>query len=390
MRAFASVFVGMLAICFGGSALADPVPVAIPVASPVVVIPCGGARSAAPASWADGPDDAVDCRPTRVACPCDDPCLVRRRGPIEVRDGYLLAQPLLTLSAVSPDTLGCGRTSLRVQAAWSNTFGWRQNVSGETPARRYFLADGESRTGSLTVARGVTPDLDLGARLAVHWRGGGISDDWIDAFHQALSFIGLTDNLRSDFRRDAFRINGRLTAGGTFDADADRGTGLGNVEVFGKWRFRDAGPDRWSWALVARATAPTGTHPFDPSGVEGALQVVGARRIARDWDMYVGAGAIGRTETEFQGMKFSPVVGHVFVAAEYRLGARWSLLVETDYATNLADGIERHDPTRWYLDFGAKVDLDRRTTLEFGFVENLISQQTTLDIGIHFGLEFRF
>jgi hypothetical protein len=378
----------------GGAALADPQPVAPARVEPAPLeasaVRCGGGGRAAPGSWADGSDDGVACRPIRVACPCDDPCLARRRGPIEVRDGYLLAQPLLTLAAVSPDTLGCGTTSIRVQGVWSNTFGWRQNESGENPARRYFLADGESRTGVLSVAHGFTPDLDLGARLAVHWRGGGVSDDWIDAFHEFFANIGFTDNKRSDFRTDAFRINGRRTDGGTFNADADSGTGLGNLEIFGKWRFADGGRDGWSWALVGRATAPTGSHPFDPSGIEGALQVVGARRLARDWDVYGGIGAIGRTETRFQGMEFSPVVGHVFAAAEFRLGSRWSLLAETDYATNLANGIERHDPDRWYLDIGAKVDLDARTTFEMGFVENLISQQTTLDIGIHLGVEFRF
>ncbi len=393
MRGVSFVPVFVLARCFAAVASADPVPLPVPLDATAMA--CGGA-SAAPVSWADRPVENDVCRPTRVAGPCDpcDPCAAprsdRRRGPIEVRDAYLLAQPFLTLPAVSPDTLGCGRTSIRLQAVWSNTFGWRQTTTGETPAIRYFLSDGETRTGELTVAHGVNRDLDVGARVALHWRGGGITDDTIDTFHEALSFLGLTDNKRSDFRHDAFRINGLRTDGGSFDADQEKGVGLSNLEIFGKWRFADGGRDRWSWALVGRATAPTGTGPFAPGGVEGAIQLAGARRLACDWDLYVGAGAVGRSETRFQGMEFSDVVGHAFVAAEWRFAPRWSLLVESDYATNLADGIQRHDPDRWYIDVGVKVDLDERTTLELGFVENLISQQTTVDFGLHLGVEFRF
>lgn len=332
--------------------------------------------------------DGESCA-TRVAGPCgacDDP----RRGPIEVRDAYLLAQPLLTLPAVSPDTLGCGRTSIRGQFVWGNTFGWRQNESGESPARRYFLVDGETRTAEVSVARGVTADVDLGARLALHWRGGGVSDDVIDTFHESLSFLGLTDNKRSDFRRDAFRIEGRLEDGGTFDASADKGVGLGNLELSGKWRFVDGGRDRWSWAAIGRVTLPTGSGPFDPDGFEAGVQLAGARRLARDWDLYAGVGAVGRSEREFQGIAYSDLVGHAFVAAEWRFATRWSLLVESDYATNLADGVERHDVDRWYLGFGAKVDVAPGAIVELGFVENLISQQTTTDIAIHFGIELRF
>ena len=121
-----------------------------------------------------------------------------------------------------------------------------------------------------------------------------------------------------------------------------------------------------------------------------SLQVVGAHGLARDWDLFLGAGVIGRSKTRFQGMHFSDVVGHVFVAAERRFGPRWSVILATDYATVLADGIQRYDVDRWDMDLGAKYDITPDTTLEFGFVENFISQQTTLDFGLHLGIEFRF
>lgn len=371
------------------------------------------AGPADPMAWADGPNDSPNLSPANrvaypatasssapIACPglcapvcpdpCADPCFAGRRGPIEVRDQFLLAQPFLTLPATSPDTLGRGRSSIRVQGVWSSSFGWRQLTTGENPPIRYFLVDGEARTVEAVVTHGFTNNLDVGVRVPFHWRGGGHGDDWIDSFHGLFAPIGVSDNKRDDFKQDAFRINGLNDDGSSFSADQDKGSAFGNLEAFAKWRFVDGGRDRWSWAAIARVTAPTGAAPFDSPGYEGAIQIVGARRLARDWDLFLGAGVIGRTETVFQGMHFSDVVGHVFVAVERRFGPRWSILLETEYATVLADGIQRYDVDRWSMDLGAKYDITPDTTLDFGFVENFISQQTTLDIGLHLGIEFRF
>lgn len=321
--------------------------------------------------------------------PVDDPC-ARRRGPIEVRDDYLLAQPFLTLPATSPDTLGCGATSVRVQAIWSNTFGWGQTQTGEAPDQRHYIVDGETRTVEATVLHGVTEDLDLGVRLPLHWRGAGFTDDAIDAFHEAFAFLGITSNKREDFRTGVFRVHGLRHDGSTFDLGEEKGVGLGNVEGIARWRVLDEGRDGWSAALVGRATFPTGTGPFDVDGVAAGLQLVVARRVSRDVDLFGGIGAVLHGTDRFQGIGLHDVVGHAFLAVEWRVAPRWSLLLETDFATQHVDDVVRFERERWVAMLGAKVDLDASTTLEGGFVENLVDQQSTLDFGLHLGLEHRF
>lgn len=338
------------------------------------------------------PIDVGPCPPPCVpvcAPVCDDPCQ-RRRGPIEVRDGFPLEQPFLTLPAGSPDTLGCGRTSIRGQFVWSNSFGWGQTESGENPAERHFLVDGESRTLEVTAMHGFTRDLDAGLRIPLHWRSGGFTDEVIDAFHDALAFLGVTDNKRSDFRTDAFRVEGLLEDGSSFDADQEKGVGLGDLEAIAKWRFANGGRDGWSWALGARVTLPTGTGPFDHAGAAGGLQVLGAKRLAPAFDLFLGAGGVAHGCSKFQGVPYDTLVGHAFVAVEWRFAPRWSLLVETDYATRHVGDVLQYEDARWYLDCGVKVDVARDTILELGFVENLVSQQTTVDFGLHLGLEYRF
>src|SRR5687768_17186099 len=176
---------------------------------------------------------------TERASACD-PCWEPRRGPLEVRDAFLLSQPRLTLPAMSPDTLGCGRSSVRVGLMWSNTFSWRQSTTGEDPSIRFYMVDGEARTVDATFLHGVTADLDVGVRMPFHWRGAGFLDDLVDAFHEATF---TEDNKRKDFDNDRFRLHGLLEDGEAFDLDQEKGAGLGNVEGIARWRVRNGGRD---------------------------------------------------------------------------------------------------------------------------------------------------
>lgn len=317
--------------------------------------------------------------------PCD-PFYERRRGPVEVRDAWILAQPRLTLPATTPDTLGCGRTSIRGAFQWSNSFGWRQSSTGETPAVRNFLVDGETRTFDVTVMHGVRENLDLGLRIPVEWRGAGILDEWIDTFHEATDFL---DNKRKDFHTDKYRVNGIHDDLTPFDDDDEKGAGFGNIEAIAKWRLCDGGRDGWTASLIGRATAPTGTGVYEVGGVDVGLQAIVAKRIAPKWDLYGGLGGTWFSEVDYQDVRYQPVRGNVFVAAEWRAGRTWSLILETDYATQLIEDISLYDPESWYLNIGAKIDLGRSAVFEIGFTENLISQQTTADFGVFFGLDFR-
>src|SRR5687768_8145658 len=82
-----------------------------------------------------------------------------RRGPLESRDQWLLAQPVLTLPAIPPDPLPRGRTEVFVDGDWGSDFGWVSSYDVPSEARRAgrtrvdgdglrFLVDGEHRSAS--------------------------------------------------------------------------------------------------------------------------------------------------------------------------------------------------------------------------------------------------
>lgn len=322
------------------------------------------------------------CAPRR---PCDDE---PRRGPVEVRDPYLLAQPRLTLPATSPDTLGGGVTSVRAQFTLGNSFGWGQDETGENPPDRQFLVDGESRTLEVVAMHGVTRDLDLGVRVPLHWRGSGLTDPIIDLFHEATSFF-ILDNERTDFRKDAYRIEGRTYGGAVFDAGDDGGVGFGDVEAIGRWRFHDGGRDGLSAALVGRLTLPTGTGPFDPGGFGAGLQVVAAHRVARAFDVFAGVGGTWFSDTGDMGFQYEALRGQVFAAVEWRPARTWSLVFGMDWTTALVDDVVRFHPQHFIMNLAAKIDLRSDTTLEIGFIENFVHQQSTVDVAAYVGVEFR-
>ncbi len=308
------------------------------------------------------------------------------RGPAEIRDEHLLAQPRLTLPPVSPATTPAGHWSFEVGVLWSNSFAWEQNVPGEHPAMRNFLIDGEAHTLDLTLRRGLRPDLDLSLRVPLRWRGGGVMDGLIDWWHRTLS---LPDGGRPLFPTNAFQVDGtRNDGGGRFSWDDQAGTGLGDLELASRWRFAGQASGG-SAALVARVSAPTGTGPFAGNGPAGGLQLVGRRPLGRRVDVYAGLGGTVQPRGPVRGIAYEPARLHGFLAFEWRPWDRFSLVAETNAASRLVANILDYPGIHWLLDVSGRLQLGRRTRLDLGFTENFKDQLSTVDFAVYAGIGFR-
>jgi hypothetical protein len=309
-----------------------------------------------------------------------------RRGPAPIHDEHLFAQPRLTLTALGPDTLGRGRWSLRTSLVWTNSFSWTQDVAGESPADRRFLVDGESRTLDVTLVRGLTEDVDIALRVPLRWRGGGILDGLIDAWHR---LVGLPDGDRGLFRRNAFRAEGLTTGGTRFSWSQTRGSGLGSVELAARFRLTHGDRDSWSVALAPRVGLPTATGPFEGNGLALAAQAVAAKRLGGPLDLSLGVGATAGGSRTVRGVAYAAARGHGFAALEWRPGRRWSLAGETSAATRLVQGVDSYPGLHWTASLTAIVDLSPRSRLEIGFTENIESQLATPDFALHLALAVR-
>lgn len=303
-----------------------------------------------------------------------------RRGPLDVREEWLLAQQRLTLPALSPDPLARGTSELRVGVDWGSDWGLR-GPDGDLA----YLVDGEHRTLSVAARRGVTGRLTVGVRAPLHWRGGGVLDGVIDWWHR---FSGLPDNDRFLYPTRRFRVEGRDRDGRPLAFTGRPGTGLGNLEASALWALRPD-PDGVALSLVARADLPTGTGPYASAGAHGALQFVAAVPVVHGLDLYSGLGATLATEGERDGIRYEKERLHGFLVLEWRPGRRLSLLVEANGSSRLVTNVTAYRPFQLHLRIGAQLDLGSGTRLEAGFVEGLSIQNTT-DFGVQAALRHGF
>jgi uncharacterized protein DUF3187 len=304
-----------------------------------------------------------------------------RRGPLEVREEFLLAQPRLTLPSLSPHPLAPGEDRISLGLDWSSDFA----LKGAEPNLTHFI-DGEHRTLAIDYRRGVTPRVTLGARVPVRWRGAGVLDGLIDGWHRVT---GLPDNDRGLYPQDRFVMEARGVSGRELAIDDGTGTGLGNVELSGLWAARRA-EGGWSLALVVRAELPTATHPFDGAGAGLGLQALAAHPLGRTVDVYAGVGGTVFTNERQADLDYARGRAHGFATLEWRLGHAVSLLLEMSAASRLVDNVVDYPGLQMYFRMGAKVDLGPRWRLEGGFVEGVSSIQATTDFGIQAGVARRF
>jgi hypothetical protein len=316
--------------------------------------------------------------------------LRRARGPLEIRDEWMLAQPRLTLPGISPDPLLPGQWRVRTYFNMGNDFGWMQTGPAEMPFDREFLIDGEHRTFSVSVRKGVRPDLDVGIRVPVHWRGNGFMDAIIDWFHDLTEGIGFLDNGRPAFHTDRWRVEGRDPAFNPI-AWTEHETGLGNIEMNAQWAFLRSPQGRgWRAALAGRVTLPTGGGPYDTDSVDAGVQVAVARCIGQDVDVYGGIGATWFSEEFIDGLQYEPWRVAGFVAVEWRPASTWSLIAQFDASSRLVTNLSNYPGFQSYIHVAAKIDLSACWVLELGFTENLEDQQATIDFGVFAALEVRF
>jgi uncharacterized protein DUF3187 len=302
-----------------------------------------------------------------------------RRGPFPSRDEWLLAQPLLTLPAASADPLAPGQVEARLDGDWGSDFGLEGNVGGRSADLR-FLIDGEHRSGALTVRRGFGHGLTLGVRASVLWRGAGIMDGVIDAWHGAL---GLPDGGRSLFPNDRLRVEARDQSRQSVRWGGRQGTGLGNLELEAHqvlWGLEDA--QRWRAALVARLSAPTATGPFAGAGTAGGLQFVLARPLGSRTNVYMGVGTTVSSRRDLDGLQYRRTRPQGFVAFEGRLTRGWSMIVQLDAASRLVTNIDSYPGSVTYLRVGSKFGLHRGWMLEGAITEGVNNLVAATDFGV--------
>lgn len=303
------------------------------------------------------------------------------RGPMESRDEWLLAQPVLTLPPRSPDPLGAGATELRLDGDWGSDFGFAAGPGGRAQDLQ-FLVDGEHRSGAVTLRRGLGRRWTVGLRTVVLWRGQGVMDGLIAEFHETFD---LPDSGRSLFPSGQLRVEGRGADRRAVAWNGRAGTGLGNVELEAQRSFGHPHGDGWRTAVAVRVSAPSATGPFSGAGPATGVQVLAARALGSRTEIYGGVGLSVRAKRDYRGLTYPRTRPQAFSAVDVRLARSWSVVAQVDGGGRLVDNVDSYPGALAYLRLGSRWSIGG-WTLETGFTEGIVSQEAATDFGVLMGL----
>lgn len=307
------------------------------------------------------------------------------RGPMESRDEFLLAQSLLTLPPMGAALPAAGRTELRVDADWGNDFGLESGPGG-TREDLLFFVDGEHRTIAATVRRGLRGGWTIGARLPLHWRGGGWLDTVIDPFHD---LFGFPDSGRGLYARRRLRVQGRMREGEPFEWTGRAGTGLGSIELEVSKTIRGGSTGGPTIAIVTRTLLPTSSGAFAEAGRGAGAQALVSQPLAAAFDLHAGGGATVRGPAVRDGLSYARNRAHGFVALEWRPVPAWSALLQWEASSRLVTSVDRYPGLQLSLRMGSKIDAGA-WRLEGGFVEGIKDLDATTDFGVFAAVGRRF
>ena len=307
------------------------------------------------------------------------------RGPLESRDEFLLAQSLLTLPPMGATLPAAGRVELRVDVDWGNDFGLEAEAGGRLEDLLFFV-DGEHRTLAATVRRGLGGGWAVGARIPLHWRGGGWLDTVIDPFH---GLFGFPDSGRSLYARGRLRVEGRTREGERFEWTGRAGTGLGSVELEVARAIRGGAAGGPAIAIVARTMLPTSSGAFAEAGRGAGASALLSQPLGASFDLHAGGGATVLGPSARDGLSYARNRAQGFVALEWRPVPAWSALVQWEASSRLVTSVDRYPGLQLSLRIGSKVDAGA-WRIEGGFLEGIKDLDNTTDFGVFAAVGRRF
>lgn len=313
------------------------------------------------------------------------------RGPLEVRDPYLLALSRLSPWARSPEVLPHLGVEVGLRGMWANSYGFE-------PGR--FVVDGEVRQLIAAVRVGLLDRVELGLDLPYEWRGGGALDGFIEGFHDAF---GVPDMSRSDRPEDRYLVAGVESDGTPYGHEHD---GYGFSDLITTGRVLITKGSRVLPALTAslRLRLPTGRPKFQLSdGVDVSVGVDASKRLG-DLPLFV-TGHLFYTyhaQGRVDGLELHRHRVYVGLGFEWQLVPRVSLVahawLETkrerkafeDSALVPDADLSFTDDVVTYYAIGFKLEPVDGLTIEVGMLEDIVDPETTADFGLLGNISYRF
>jgi len=291
-------------------------------------------------------------------------------GPIEITNQYPFSALHLSWSPGSAEVSEPGSTRLKSYLAWSNT---------AIIEDRYTL-DAESRELRTSLLHSFGQGLELGMDLPLLWRGGGVLDPAIDAWHRML---GMPRGDRPRMEHGDFELDWRGENPGSL---RDAGLALGNLVLRAKYQLIPAADEQPALAFESRLSLPTAAGDFGHDGLDVLNGLLGSDCLG-NYCMYAGLAHIYFLRSSVNGLDFHHNHAEGFSVLEYRGFKSFSLLGGL-YAASAVVDILGHTSYSLYLDIGMRLPLSRTSSFELLLRENPSAGRGSADVSFLSGVVF--
>ncbi len=332
------------------------------------------------------------------------PAALLDSGPLPVRDRFVLGLGFLAFEPGGARVEATGRWRLELVGAVANS--WSQSdrlrvllrsrgrrgevtldelraIEPLRPGAGLFFVDGEVRSMSLTLRRGLGSGLEAWVSAPVVAISGGSTDGLVEGFHD-LARIG--QGARSGSVRDAYLVYYRAADGREVFRETGSGMRLGDVVVGVKRRLGSPG-GRLRTAVEGAVKLPTGSEErlLGSGSVDAGARFLG-EVLFRQARLRAGVGLVLLGEAATLGLA-QQTVASGWLGGEVAVGGRASLVLQLSGSEGPfgASGIARLEDRVLLLDLGVKIAGGRRDVFFFAVSENL-NRGNSSDLGLHAGL----
>lgn len=321
--------------------------------------------------------------PTMACAWADDESLLNcGRGPLPIRDNFMLSHQNLHFTpdsaAITPD----GGWEVEAYINWSNTFAAKKD--------RAMRIDGESIAFVPNLNYGLNEWCEVGIEIPMWWRVGGAMDAFIEGFHNML---GYANNDRNRYDENDFDVFIRGNHGQTFH-EADRGFQLGNIDLKGRANVLD-GDDSFLPAVtlgldIALPTS-TGDEVSGSDGVDVGLSAYLSKHLGADFYLHLNGGVVFRGDSALGNIGVEDTVGNFGFAVEWACTEATSIVAQGLYqSAQFAEGPGNLPRFSFYYSIGVKTEPWEGVELEFGAIENELKYDNSADFGIQVGAKVGF
>jgi hypothetical protein len=244
------------------------------------------------------------------------------------------------------------------------------------------LFDAETHESRFSAAYAFNPRWSVGASISHLWIGGGFLDHSIESFHRAFGFDnGDRGQLGSRAPEIEIQRNGEIL----YALDRSRsGAGPLLLDLTRNWRVNDDGIA----GVSASAKLPTGsrTRLSDSGGTDVSFAAFALLPLGDHFTIGVRGGVLLQNDNRLLGNSARNTVPFASALLRYRLGQKWSAVVQSD-----AHGALYRDLPAFLsgvanqLGFGLARRIGENGELQLTLAEDLPALHTT-DVAINLNL----